>query len=175
MLTQFRQTFQKQWALRCLRFVKNRPTSLTHKTLMNMALRVMAVVLVSAGVSYVHVMSRLETQTQTQLEKYISGRGEQESSIFQLAQDNLALLRDRLLLELKQPTNIDFQAEFERQYLFWNDGTRRNLSGSIFSGTMVPAAIFLKSDRSKTLIRLDMPDHSLVEMCKSLKNYSNVC
>jgi two-component system, NtrC family, sensor kinase len=91
-----------------------------------MALRVMAVVLVSAGVSYGHVMSRLEAQTQTQLEKYISGRGQQESSIFQLAQDNLALLRDRLLLELKQPPNINFQAEFERQYFSWNDGTRRN-------------------------------------------------
>ncbi|MCC5616031.1 HAMP domain-containing protein [Nostoc sp. CHAB 5836] len=93
---------------------------------MNMALRVTGVVLVSAGVSYIHVISRLEDQTQTQLEKYISGRGEQESSIFKLAEDNLTLLRDRLLLELKQPTNIDFQAEFERQYFRWNDGTHRN-------------------------------------------------
>ncbi|MCC5661005.1 HAMP domain-containing protein [Nostoc sp. XA010] len=126
MLTQFRQIFNKKWSLKSVHVVKNRPTSLTHKTLINMALRVMAVVLVSAGVSYIHVMSRLETQTQTQLEKYISARGEQESSIFQLAQDNLALLRDRLLLEFKQPTNIDFQAEFERQYFSWNDGTRRN-------------------------------------------------
>ncbi|MCC5609962.1 HAMP domain-containing protein [Nostoc sp. CHAB 5834] len=126
MLTQFRQIFNKQSPLKSVHVVKNRPTSLTQKTLINMALRVMAVVLVSAGVSYIHVMSRLETQTQTQLEKYISARGEQESSIFQLAQDNLALLRDRLLLEFKQPTNIDFQAEFERQYFSWNDGTRRN-------------------------------------------------
>ncbi len=126
MLTQFRQTLQKQWALRCVCFVKNRPTSLTHKTLINMALRVTVVVLVSAGVSYAHVMSRLEAQTQTQLEKYITGRGEQESSIFQLAQDNLAMLGDRLLLEFKQPNNIDFQAEFKRQYFSWNDGSIRN-------------------------------------------------
>ncbi|MEH2075055.1 MAG: hypothetical protein V7K57_11780 [Nostoc sp.] len=91
-----------------------------------MALRVTVVVLVSAGVSYIHVISRLEAQTKIQLEKYIRGRGEQESGIFQLAQDNLTLLRDRLLQELKQPTNIDFQAEFERQYFSWNDGTKRN-------------------------------------------------
>ncbi|MBW4678198.1 MAG: HAMP domain-containing protein [Desmonostoc geniculatum HA4340-LM1] len=93
-----------------------------------MALPVTVVVVVSAGVSYVHVMSRLEAQTQTQLEKYINGRGQQESSIFQLAQDNLTLLRDRLLKEFKQPTNIniDFQAEFKRQYFPWNDGTQRN-------------------------------------------------
>jgi two-component system, NtrC family, sensor kinase len=126
MLTQFKQIFNNQWSFKSVHIVKNRPISLTHKTLINMALRVMGVVLVSAGVSYIHVMSRLETQTQTQLERYIIGRGEQESSIFQLAQDNLALLRDRLLLELKQPTNIDFQAEFERQYFSWNDGTYRN-------------------------------------------------
>ncbi|MEH2193769.1 MAG: ATP-binding protein [Nostoc sp.] len=91
-----------------------------------MALRVTAVVLVSAGVSYIHVISRLEAQTQVQLEKYISGRGEQESSIFKLAQDNLTLLRDRILQEFKQPTNIDFHTEFERQYFSWNDGTKRN-------------------------------------------------
>jgi two-component system, NtrC family, sensor kinase len=126
MLTQFRQILQKKWSLKSLHIGKNRPNSLTNKTLMNMALRVTGVVLVSAGVSYIHVISRLEAQTKTQLEKYIIGRGEQESSIFKLAQDNLTLLRDRLLLELKQPTNIDFQAEFERQYFRWNDGTRRN-------------------------------------------------
>ncbi|WP_260446080.1 ATP-binding protein [Nostoc sp. UCD121] len=126
MLTQFKQILNNQWSFESVHIVKHRPTSLTHKTLINMALRVTGVVLVSAGVSYVHVMSRLEAQTQTQLEKYISERGERESSIFQLAQDNLALLRDRLLLEFKQPNNIDFQAEFERQYFSWNDGTRRN-------------------------------------------------
>ncbi|OYE06717.1 hypothetical protein CDG79_00160 [Nostoc sp. 'Peltigera membranacea cyanobiont' 232] len=70
-----------------------------------MALRVTVVVLVSAGVSYIHVMSRLEAQTQVQLEKYISARGQYESSIFKLAQDNLTLLRDRLLQEFKQPPN----------------------------------------------------------------------
>ncbi|MEH2210187.1 MAG: ATP-binding protein [Nostoc sp.] len=125
MLTQFRQTLQKQLLFRFVRFAKNRPTSLTYKTLINMALRVTVVVLVSAGVSYIHVMSRLEAQTQVQLEKYISARGQYESNIFKLAEDNLTLLRDRLLQEFKQPTN-DFQAEFERQYFSWNDGTKRN-------------------------------------------------
>lgn len=59
MLTQFRQILHKHW---CVRFVKSRPTSLTHKTLINMALRVTVVVLVSAGVSYIHVISRFEAQ-----------------------------------------------------------------------------------------------------------------
>ncbi|WP_242054695.1 ATP-binding protein [Nostoc sp. FACHB-190] len=91
-----------------------------------MALRVTMVVLLSAGVSYAHVMSRLESQTQAQLEKYIQERGDQESSLFQLAQDNIAALRDRLLLEFQQPTNINVQSEFEREYFSWNDGSLRN-------------------------------------------------
>ncbi|BAY28181.1 integral membrane sensor signal transduction histidine kinase [Nostoc carneum NIES-2107] len=103
-----------------------RSTSLTYKTLINMALRVTGVVLVSAGVSYVHVISRLETQTKTQLERYITRRGQQESTIFKLAEDNLTSLRDRLVQELKPPIDIDVQAEFERQYFAWNDGTLRN-------------------------------------------------
>ncbi|MBE9207776.1 sensor histidine kinase [Nostoc sp. LEGE 06077] len=91
-----------------------------------MTLRVTGVILVSAGVSYVHVISNLETQTQKQLEKYIGGRGKQESSTFQLAHDNLLLLREQLLFRLKQPITINLQAEFKRHYFRWNDGTWRN-------------------------------------------------
>lgn len=107
-------------------FTKQHSNSLTQKTLLNMALRVTGVVLVSAGVSYVHVITRVEIQTQQQLEKYIRGRGQQESMIFQLAQDNLTLLRDQLLQDLQQPTNTDFQAEFEQKLFSWKDGTQRN-------------------------------------------------
>lgn len=91
-----------------------------------MTLRVTGVILVSAGVSYVHVITNLETQTQKQLEKYIGGRGKQESSTFQLAHDNLLLLREQLLFRLKQPITINLQAQFDQHYFRWNDGTRRN-------------------------------------------------
>lgn len=126
MLTSLKKILNQQWYWKLLSFIKNRSHSLTQKTLINMALRVTAVIIVSAGVSYVHVISRLEAQTQTQLEKYITQRGQQESTIFQLAEDNLTSLRDRLVYELQQPTSIDFQAELQRQYFSWNDGTRRN-------------------------------------------------
>jgi two-component system, NtrC family, sensor kinase len=121
MLIQFTQTLQQKWFSRRERF-----TSLTHKTLMNMALRVTGVVLVSAGASYIYVISSLEAQTQKQLEKYILERGHQESNTFQLAQDNLTSLRDRLLQEFKQPPDLDFQAEFKQRYVPWKDGTIRN-------------------------------------------------
>lgn len=66
----------------------SRTGSLTRDTLINMALRITLVVSVSAAVSYLHVVSNLETQTQEQLEKYIVERGQKESSLFLLAQDN---------------------------------------------------------------------------------------
>jgi len=100
--------------------------SLTRKTLIDMSLRVAGVVLVSAGISFVHVMSNLETQTKQQLKEYITERGQRESSIFLLAQDNLTFLQNRLLQELKQSPKNDSTVEFDRLYLPWNDGTRRN-------------------------------------------------
>ena len=129
MLTSFSKNLQKQWSLKFAQFKplnQQRSTSLTQKTLLNMAIRVTGVVLVSAGVSYMHMVSRLEHQTQKQLEKYIKGRGQQESATFQLAQDNLTLLRDRILQDLQQPAQSNFQAEFERQFSSWKDGTQRN-------------------------------------------------
>lgn len=129
MLNSFSKTLQKHWSFKLAQFKtlnQQRATSLTQKTLLNMALRVTGVVLVSAGVSYIHVVSRLENQTQKQLEKYIKERGQQESATFQLAQDNLTLLRDRILQDLQQPIQPNFQAEFEQQFFPWKDGTRRN-------------------------------------------------
>ena len=57
-----------------------------------MALRITIVVLISTIISYAHVMSNLEIQTKQQLDKYITQRGQRESFIFQLSQDNVKLL-----------------------------------------------------------------------------------
>lgn len=68
--------------------------------MLNMALRVTCIILVSALISYFHVISNLFIQTKGELEKYIIERGQRESSIFQLAEDNLAFLRKRFLQEI---------------------------------------------------------------------------
>ncbi|MEM6450365.1 MAG: ATP-binding protein [Cyanobacteria bacterium P01_D01_bin.105] len=101
-------------------------TSLTVKTLLNMSLRVALVVLVSTTASYFHVMHNLEAQTIQQLERYITERGQRESSIFQLAEDNLVSLRDRFVAELGQPLNQDIATQFNQQFFRWQDGTARN-------------------------------------------------
>ena len=84
------------------------------------------VTLISAGASYLHVMSNLEKQTKEQLEKYILERGERESSIFQLAESNLTFLKQQLLQAFKEPAPANLQAEFDRLFFPWPDGTIRN-------------------------------------------------
>ncbi|MEO1374646.1 MAG: hypothetical protein AAFW70_10065 [Cyanobacteria bacterium J06635_10] len=90
-----------------------------------MALRITVVVLISTMISYFHVMSNLEIQTKQQLEKYITQRGQRESFIFQLSQDNITVLSEQILQELNQPIKNNFKSEFERIYFHWNDGTIR--------------------------------------------------
>jgi two-component system, NtrC family, sensor kinase len=99
---------------------------LTRRTLINMTLRVAGVMLVSVGVSYIHVMYSLETQTQQQLNKYILERGQRESTVFKLAEDNLTFLREQILAKLQQPSNDPFASRFDRLHYAWSDGSLRN-------------------------------------------------
>jgi two-component system, NtrC family, sensor kinase len=100
--------------------------SLTRRTLINMTMRVAGVMLVSMGVSYLHVMSSLETETKQQLNRYITERGARESAIFQLAEDNLTFFRQQILAQFKKPSDRDFVADFDRLYFPWSDKTLRN-------------------------------------------------
>ena len=91
-----------------------------------MALRITIVVLISTIISYAHVMSNLEIQTRQQLDKYITQRGQRESFIFQLSQDNVKLLSKNILEEIKKPIAKDLNTEFNNIYFHWDDGTIRN-------------------------------------------------
>ncbi|MEM6751401.1 MAG: ATP-binding protein [Cyanobacteria bacterium P01_C01_bin.38] len=101
-------------------------SSLTRKILLNMALRITIVVLISTIISYFHVMSNLEIQTKQQLDKYITQRGQRESFIFQLSQDNVKLLSKNILEKIKKPLAGNLNTEFDRIYFNWNDETIRN-------------------------------------------------
>ncbi|MGD1911982.1 MAG: ATP-binding protein [Rivularia sp. (in: cyanobacteria)] len=90
-----------------------------------MALRITVVVLISTMISYFHVMSNLEVQTKQQLDKYITQRGQRESFIFQLSQDNVTVLSEQILQEINRPIKNNLDAEFENIYFHWNDGTIR--------------------------------------------------
>ncbi len=91
-----------------------------------MALRITIVVLISTTFSYFHIMSNLEIQTKQQLDKYITQRGQRESFIFQLSQDNVKLLSKNIDREISLNKTKDLDAEFRRIYFPWDDGTIRN-------------------------------------------------
>jgi signal transduction histidine kinase/DNA-binding NarL/FixJ family response regulator len=104
--------------------VKNQP-SIAHKTLINMGVRVAIVMTISAVMSYLHVISRLESQTQQQLSHYIKERGQREDGLFMLATDNLIQFKQRLLLDLKYPPPLDYSTAYQRLLFDWKDGTKR--------------------------------------------------
>jgi two-component system, NtrC family, sensor kinase len=91
-----------------------------------MTIRVGAVFLISAGLSYVHSHFVVETQVKQELEKSIRERGQNESRRFQLAQENLSLLRDRLTTDFSAPIGPNVSTEFDQIFRPWNDRTLRN-------------------------------------------------
>ncbi|ALG66726.1 SpoIIE family protein phosphatase [Beggiatoa leptomitoformis] len=100
--------------------------SLSHRTMLSMAGRIALVVIGVTLLSYWHFISSLETQTLAQLEKYVAERGQRESSIFQLAEDNHKTLKQALLQQLADFGETDPKAEFDALFEQWTDGTTRN-------------------------------------------------
>lgn len=99
--------------------------SLVCTTLVKMVVRIALVILETTAISYLHLMSILETQTQEQLQKYIIGQ--RESHIFTLATDNQAVLKQALLKQLKEFGDRDPKTEFDQRFFKWSDGTTRNV------------------------------------------------
>jgi len=104
----------------------NKTDSITRETLLKMAVRIALVVIGSTTISYGYVMFALESQTRKQLQKYILERGQQESSIFTLAEDNHAVIEQDLKRSLDEFGNRDPKVEFERLLVRSPDGIFRN-------------------------------------------------
>ncbi len=100
--------------------------SLTRTTLIKMSIRIAMVIIVITLIGYWHLVSVLKSQTLEQLEKYITERGQRESSIFVLAQDNHVVLKKELLQRLEVIGNQEPQDQFEQLFAKWSDGTIRN-------------------------------------------------
>ncbi len=100
--------------------------SLTHQMLIKMGIRIAIVIILTTFISYWHVVSVLKSQSLGQLEKYIVERGQRESSIFTLAQDNHVVLKKAFYREREELGEHDPQAQFEQLFVKWADGTTRN-------------------------------------------------
>jgi len=107
------------------RSLVDRKPTLASKTLLDMALKVTGVILVSSWASYSHVMMNLEQQTQSRLQQYISELGRKQSAAFLLTQANSNLMKREFLARLKRANNKNLQPRFDQLFSFKPDGTFR--------------------------------------------------
>lgn len=118
--------------------------SLARQTLLKMALRIAIIVIVTTFISYFHIMAALRAQTLEQLQKYVHERTERERTLFALAKDNHAVLKEAFLDRMAQADQNDSQARFERLFARCPDGVIRNRPGT-FDGTRMPGVYIGKS------------------------------
>ncbi|EDN71459.1 periplasmic sensor signal transduction histidine kinase [Beggiatoa sp. PS] len=107
--------------------------SLTRTTLIKMGLRIAVVIIAVTLVSYWHVMSNLELQVIEQLDKYITERGQRESNLFKLAEDNHTVFKDEFLARLKAMGNNDPVERFNALFEKLDDGTVRLLASEFYN------------------------------------------
>jgi len=90
--------------------------SLTRETILKMGLRISVIIMAVALLSYWHISVTLEEQTYDNLQNYITERGQKESAIFTLAEENHRVFRDAFLeawpKALAQPSHSRFDALF---------------------------------------------------------------
>ena len=131
--------------------------SLTRKTLINMGISIGIAIILIALISYLYLTVLLKSQTVEQLKHYITERGQRESSIFLLAQDNLAILKTEFLLQLDALGNQDPKSEFDRLFVKGKDGVIRNrpknFDGTRQAGVYIDKSLNLDADiRRRVLI-----------------------
>ncbi|MBW4441833.1 MAG: diguanylate cyclase [Plectolyngbya sp. WJT66-NPBG17] len=95
-------------------------SSLTWQTLIKLLFRMIGIFIVSALLTYGHIVGQAQFATQEQLQKYVIERGKREEAIFQLAADRHILLKQAFATVAAQP------AETLTPLFAWSDGTHRN-------------------------------------------------
>ncbi len=96
--------------------------SLTWHTLIQLLFRMTGIFIISALLTYGHIIGQAQLNTQEQLQKYVTERGKREESIFQLAADRHILLKQAFatVAAESQP------AETLTPLFAWSDSTHRN-------------------------------------------------
>lgn len=96
--------------------------SLTRVTLINLSVRMAGVFIVSALLTYGHIVGQAQLHTQEQLQKYVTERGKREEAVFQLAADRHALFKQAFAIAAEQPRPTKPLTPLYA----WSDGTHRN-------------------------------------------------
>jgi len=109
-------------------------------TLLKMAIRLSLAVIVMTGLAYWHFIYNLESQTLDKLESYISERGERESTIFNLAEDNHQVFKNEFLEQWSIRQTEDPSKRFNEIFYAPGDGSWRTRP-QVFQGIERPRSI----------------------------------
>ncbi len=96
---------------------------LARKVLFAMTIRLMLVTIALTGFGYVHVMRAVTDQSMDGFERYAKAKGDRESELFRLAEDNHAIMRKAFVDALHDYGDRDPVEEFERRYEEGADGS----------------------------------------------------
>ena len=107
--------------------------SLIVTTLIKMIISITIVVLLTSSVVYFFVLSELEQQSVSNLENYISERGMNESTSFQLAEDNQKAFKFSFLSEWEKTQSLNVSERFNELFEKQKDDTNR-MPLSIYEG-----------------------------------------
>jgi len=111
--------------------------SLTRTTIIKMGIRIAMIIIAVTVISYWHIISNLELQVVEQLNKYITERGQRESSLFILSEDNHVIYKEEFISQLKRMGNDVPRERFNKIFQAQKDGTMR-MHPQFFNGFKQP-------------------------------------
>lgn len=109
------------------------PTSLTGKTLLQIAFGVTFIIALSSAVSYYLTYREMQQQVSEQLHRYVVQRGQGEEDIFTLARDTQYAIRRVLLDQYDKYQDAKTLARFEQMFARYPDGAVRSRK-ELFAG-----------------------------------------
>ena len=111
-----------------------RPTSLTGKTLLLIALGVTVVIAVASAMSYWLMFEQMQQRASDQLIRYVVQRAQAEGELFKLARDMQHAIRRSVLANYPRYQNAATLARFDELFTRYPDGAvrsrRENLKGN---------------------------------------------
>ncbi|MFL5351456.1 MAG: histidine kinase, partial [Archangium sp.] len=135
--------------------------SLARSTLLKMGVRIAVIIALTTFFSYLHMFHTLRTEALAQLRQHVSERGQREQSIFVLAEDNHAALKQAFGERLRTLSKEDVDSRFDSLFVRLPDGTVRNrperYDGKRMVGVFVPAHVVLDAGfRTRLLAAYDV-------------------
>lgn len=142
------------------------PTSLTGKTLLQIALGVMLVVLVSSAANYYITFSGIEARARNQLANHAAYRGHIEGTVFDLARDMQQEIRKLAIERYPQYLNAAVLARFDTLYMRYPDGAVRPRPSTMCGNDPVTAWVHRDIPLTPEIKQRIMLFHDLAEQFK---------